>query len=142
MVTFCFAFVSNYQGRNNIYYKLKLSKKVGKEVMCTMNEALREIAATEFKGIPKGILPTNGQNNNIIIIIVAIIIICCCSGGNEICLPGGRGRRRRRGRSSNGLLFLILAALLLGRNNGGRNINTNLINVETDGPEDDDIIDL
>jgi hypothetical protein len=129
---------------------------VGKEVMYTMNRALQE-SAIGYAGTgafaaggravaaPAAAAPTN----NLILIIIVVIIICACSGfgadpGVDHC---GRRRRRRRAGGirigGNALLFIILAFLFTGASGGGRNINTNVVNVSpTDVGAEDDFIDL
>jgi hypothetical protein len=107
--------------------------------MYTMNTAFQEVAITSYKGTPKGILPAAGQNN-ILLCIIIIVIICLYSGGDVLGTVHGRGRRRRGG---TGLLFaLFLLVALGGTGGGGRNLNTNLINVTTDPVGTDDVIDL
>lgn len=118
--------------------------------MCTMSRALREVAAADCKK-DTGFLGF-GKGNNLVIIIIAILILCGCgTGGNVLgndvlCVPNGRTRGRRRRRSRRGsdslIYFLILGLLLAGGGNSGRNTNTNIINVDSEGNYGDDIVDL
>ena len=117
--------------------------------MCTMNKLLKDVAGTGSR-CGNGILGTGlGDNNNIIVWIFIILILCgCCGGGNVLgaaCVPGRRiRRRRRRGAATSRISPIILIALgaLIAGTNQGRNVNTNIINLDTDDRAGEDLIEL
>jgi hypothetical protein len=105
-----------------------------------MKSIVRDAAAKGCKA-STGLLGTG--NNNTLLIIIIVIVLCGCFGQGDILGSQGR-RRRKRGRSRGGSgsrlwpIFILLA--LLGNNGGGRNANTNIINVDT--AAEDDYLDI
>jgi hypothetical protein len=109
--------------------------------MCTMKQLVKDVASN---GCKNSCSPFNTGNNNLLWIIIVVVLLCSCGGAGDI-LGGyggrrrGRGRRGRRRGTGNGLVLgVLLGLLLLGNNNGGRNANTNIINLDTAALEEPD----
>jgi hypothetical protein len=100
-----------------------------------MKQLVNDVASN---GCKNSCGPFKKGNNNLILIIIIIVLLCNCGGAGDILGSYAPRRRRRRGRrtgsgSGSGLLIgAVLGLLVLGNNNnGGRNANTNIINLDT-----------
>lgn len=110
-----------------------------------MNRAIREAASTLFKDDCKG---GSDKNNSLLCIIIAVIFFCCGGsgflGGGNSCGCESKSCGGRTGLGGSWIIILIILLCCCGNDGfgnvlgAGGNVNTNVINVDTDDSYDDD----
>jgi hypothetical protein len=112
-----------------------------------MNKAIKEAASTLCKDDCKF---GSDKNNTILCVLIAVIFFCCGGsgflGGGNSC--GEKDCRRGAGLGGSWIVILIILLCFCGKDGlggvlgTGGNVNTNVINVETDDSYDDEYDDI